>query len=75
MIQKVILVRHGQSIYNLENKFTGWKDVDLTEKGIYYNGSIHIAANAHIVSPIHPQSAAAVSAGSVPRTCRNRPSD
>jgi len=30
---KLILVRHGQSIYNLENKFTGWKDVDLTDKG------------------------------------------
>ena len=27
------LVRHGQSIYNLENRFTGWKDVELTELG------------------------------------------
>ena len=27
------LVRHGQSIYNLENRFTGWKDVDLTPLG------------------------------------------
>ena len=34
MKKKLILVRHGQSIYNLENKFTGWKDVDLTKKGI-----------------------------------------
>ena len=33
MIKKLILVRHGQSTYNLENRFTGWKDVDLTEKG------------------------------------------
>jgi len=33
MVQKVILVRHGQSTYNLENRFTGWKDVPLTEKG------------------------------------------
>jgi 2,3-bisphosphoglycerate-dependent phosphoglycerate mutase len=32
--QHLILVRHGQSTYNLENRFTGWKDVDLTEKGI-----------------------------------------
>ena len=31
----LILVRHGQSIWNLENRFTGWVDVDLTEKGIY----------------------------------------
>ena len=33
MKKKLILVRHGQSIYNLENKFTGWKDVGLTEQG------------------------------------------
>lgn len=31
---KLILVRHGQSQWNLENRFTGWWDVDLTEKGI-----------------------------------------
>ena len=30
----LILVRHGQSIWNLENKFTGWVDVDLAENGI-----------------------------------------
>ncbi|MGB0403262.1 MAG: 2,3-bisphosphoglycerate-dependent phosphoglycerate mutase [Salibacteraceae bacterium] len=29
----LVLVRHGQSQWNLENKFTGWVDVDLTEKG------------------------------------------
>ena len=29
----LILVRHGQSAWNLEKKFTGWVDVDLTEKG------------------------------------------
>ncbi|NVD45139.1 2,3-diphosphoglycerate-dependent phosphoglycerate mutase [Qipengyuania atrilutea] len=31
---KLILVRHGQSQWNLENRFTGWWDVDLTGKGI-----------------------------------------
>ena len=31
---KLIIFRHGQSIWNLENKFTGWIDVDLTDKGI-----------------------------------------
>ncbi|MEM6827156.1 MAG: 2,3-diphosphoglycerate-dependent phosphoglycerate mutase [Pseudomonadota bacterium] len=31
---KLILVRHGQSQWNLENRFTGWWDVGLTEKGV-----------------------------------------
>jgi 2,3-bisphosphoglycerate-dependent phosphoglycerate mutase len=30
----LVLVRHGQSEWNLQNLFTGWRDVDLTEKGI-----------------------------------------
>jgi len=30
---KVVLVRHGESVWNKENKFTGWTDVDLSEKG------------------------------------------
>ncbi|MBE7435768.1 MAG: 2,3-diphosphoglycerate-dependent phosphoglycerate mutase [Anaerolineales bacterium] len=30
---KLVLVRHGQSTWNLENRFTGWTDVDLTERG------------------------------------------
>ena len=29
----LILIRHGQSTWNLEKRFTGWVDVDLTEKG------------------------------------------
>ncbi|MEO0420927.1 MAG: 2,3-diphosphoglycerate-dependent phosphoglycerate mutase [Pseudomonadota bacterium] len=29
----LVLVRHGQSTWNLDNRFTGWKDVDLTEQG------------------------------------------
>ncbi len=31
---KVVLVRHGESVWNKENRFTGWKDVDLSEKGL-----------------------------------------
>ena len=31
---KLVLVRHGQSMWNLENKFTGWTDVDLSENGV-----------------------------------------
>lgn len=31
---KLVLVRHGESIWNKENRFTGWTDVELSEKGI-----------------------------------------
>jgi 2,3-bisphosphoglycerate-dependent phosphoglycerate mutase len=34
MIYKLVLLRHGESIWNKENRFTGWTDVDLSEKGI-----------------------------------------
>lgn len=33
MTTKLVLLRHGQSQWNLDNRFTGWKDVDLTEQG------------------------------------------
>lgn len=33
-MKKVVLLRHGESIWNRENRFTGWTDVDLTEKGV-----------------------------------------
>ena len=33
MQQKLILLRHGESEWNLQNRFTGFKDVDLTENG------------------------------------------
>lgn len=31
---KLVLLRHGQSVWNMENRFTGWKDVDLSEHGV-----------------------------------------
>ena len=31
---KLVLLRHGESTWNKENRFTGWTDVDLTEKGV-----------------------------------------
>ena len=31
---KLVLIRHGESVWNLENRFTGWTDVGLTDKGI-----------------------------------------
>jgi 2,3-bisphosphoglycerate-dependent phosphoglycerate mutase len=33
-MKKVILLRHGESTWNKENRFTGWTDVDLSEKGV-----------------------------------------
>jgi 2,3-bisphosphoglycerate-dependent phosphoglycerate mutase len=33
-MHKLVLIRHGESSWNLENRFTGWTDVDLTETGI-----------------------------------------
>jgi 2,3-bisphosphoglycerate-dependent phosphoglycerate mutase len=37
---KIVLIRHGQSTWNLENRFTGWTDVGLTEQGV---GEAHSA--------------------------------
>ena len=31
---KLVLIRHGESTWNLENRFTGWTDVDLTTTGL-----------------------------------------
>tara|TARA_B100001287_G_scaffold224923_1_gene194374 strand:- start:1172 stop:1801 length:630 start_codon:yes stop_codon:yes gene_type:complete len=33
-MNKLVLLRHGQSQWNLENRFTGWKDIPLTQQGI-----------------------------------------
>jgi 2,3-bisphosphoglycerate-dependent phosphoglycerate mutase len=33
-MHKLVLIRHGESEWNKENRFTGWKDVDLSEKGL-----------------------------------------
>ena len=33
-MHKVVLLRHGESAWNMENRFTGWTDVDLSERGI-----------------------------------------
>lgn len=38
---KVVLLRHGESIWNLENRFTGWTDVGLSQKGVK---EAHLAA-------------------------------
>lgn len=33
-MQKLVLLRHGESVWNLENRFTGWTDVDLSQTGV-----------------------------------------
>lgn len=33
-MKRVVLIRHGESLWNKENRFTGWTDVDLTPKGV-----------------------------------------
>jgi 2,3-bisphosphoglycerate-dependent phosphoglycerate mutase len=33
-MKKIVLLRHGESVWNKENRFTGWTDIDLSEKGI-----------------------------------------
>jgi 2,3-bisphosphoglycerate-dependent phosphoglycerate mutase len=33
-MKKVVLLRHGESVWNQENRFTGWTDVDMTAKGV-----------------------------------------
>jgi len=32
-MRKVVLLRHGQSVWNKDNRFTGWTDVDLSQRG------------------------------------------
>src|SRR5512145_2764102 len=32
-MHKLVLLRHGESVWNRENRFTGWTDVDLSERG------------------------------------------
>ena len=33
-MKKIVLLRHGESIWNKENRFTGWIDVGLSERGV-----------------------------------------
>jgi 2,3-bisphosphoglycerate-dependent phosphoglycerate mutase len=44
---KIVLIRHGESTWNLENRFTGWTDVDLTETGIAQAKQAGLLLKAH----------------------------
>jgi 2,3-bisphosphoglycerate-dependent phosphoglycerate mutase len=48
---KLILIRHGQSQWNLEDRFTGWWDVDVTEKGIAEAKAAGILMKAKGIEP------------------------
>jgi 2,3-bisphosphoglycerate-dependent phosphoglycerate mutase len=47
---KLVLVRHGESVWNKENRFTGWTDVDLSEKGLgeAKRGGQRLAAEGYV---------------------------
>ena len=48
---KLILVRHGQSLYNLQNRFTGWTDVELSEYGISEAKNVGKILQKHHIYP------------------------
>ena len=45
---KLILTRHGQSVWNAENRFTGWVDVDLSDKGV-----LEAEKSGHIIKELN----------------------
>lgn len=47
---KIILIRHGESIWNKENRFAGWVDVDLSEKGVEeaHNAGMKLKSEGYI---------------------------
>ena len=45
-MKKIVLLRHGESAWNKENRFTGWTDVDLTEKGVAEAGNTFVPMEA-----------------------------
>lgn len=51
-MKKIILLRHGQSVWNLENKFTGWTDVPLSDNG---RAEAHLAGEAMRKARLKPE--------------------
>ena len=50
---KLILIRHGQSVWNAENRFTGWTDVDLSDKGGKEAEEAGIELRDQVIDVIH----------------------
>lgn len=44
---KIVFIRHGESVWNLENRFTGWADVDLTPTGVEQARSAGVVLRQH----------------------------
>ena len=49
----LILIRHGQSVWNAENRFTGWTDVDLSERGVKEAEEAGIELRDQVIDVIH----------------------
>ena len=50
-MHKLVLVRHGESAWNKENRFTGWTDVDLSAKGVqeaHEGGGLHVRPGVYL---------------------------
>ena len=51
-MKKIVLLRHGESVWNRENRFTGWTDVDLSEKGVAEAVKAGVFISAAPIPPI-----------------------
>mgnify|MGYP001999723001 FL=1 len=49
----LILIRHGQSVWNAENRFTGWTDVDLSDRGVKEAEEAGIELRNQVIDVIH----------------------
>lgn len=54
MVHRIALVRHGQSKFNLEKKFTGWTDINLTETGEKEAIQVVIVTDHYCLSVLEP---------------------
>ena len=53
VLADLILIRHGQSVWNAENRFTGWTDVDLSERGVKEAEEAGIELRNQVIDVIH----------------------
>ena len=53
VLADLILIRHGQSVWNAENRFTGWTDVDLSDRGVKEAEEAGIELRDQMIDVIH----------------------